>query len=212
MSSDCKKSEPHKWDISSSVVFQKNDDDFGGLSNMANGFSLNINDIPIRTSEALYQMCKFPHDKDAQMRIKEQKSPLIARRVANSKKYNLRPDWENVKVDVMRWCLRVKLAQNWEKFSALLLETGERPIVEKSSDHKSDWAAATFDEQTLFGKNILGCLLMELREAIKESIKKDGSHNSFLSVEPLAIPNFCLMGIPIQQIVVAGAKKENKKQ
>jgi hypothetical protein len=29
-------------------------------------------------------------------------------------------------VKIMRWCLRVKLAQNWREFSRLLLATGER--------------------------------------------------------------------------------------
>ena len=36
------------------------------LSNMAGGFPLVVNDIRIRTSEALYQACRFPHMPDVQ--------------------------------------------------------------------------------------------------------------------------------------------------
>lgn len=191
------------WDASpKSAVFKKNADHFGGLSNMAT-FPLNVNDTPIRTSEALFQAIKFSHLPEVQKEIIEQKSPIIVYR--KKKKYEklgkMRPDWEDVKVDVMRWCLHVKLAQNWEKFSALLLETGERPIVEKS-DHDDFWGAKMVDEQTLRGMNMLGRLLMELREKVKEAIKNGSGRNSFLRVEPLAIPDFCLNGSPIQTIVV----------
>ncbi len=43
------------------VVFCKTNEKFGGLSNMAPGFPLRINDVDFRTSEALYQACRFPH-------------------------------------------------------------------------------------------------------------------------------------------------------
>jgi hypothetical protein len=68
----------------------------------------------------------------------------------------------------MKWCLRVKLAQNWTSFGDLLLATGNHPIVEDS--RKDDyWGAKTVSDDTLSGQNVLGRLLMELREKIKKN-------------------------------------------
>ena len=43
-----------------------------------------------------------------------------------------RPDWDSVRVMIMRWTLRIKLAQNFEKFRTILFKTDEQPIVEDS--------------------------------------------------------------------------------
>lgn len=167
------------------VVFLKTKEAFGGLSNMAGGYPLVVNDIQIRTSEALYQACRFPDLPEIQEVIIEQKSPMAAKMKGKPHRGNSRSDWEQVNIDIMRWSLHVKLLQNWETFRKLLLETGDLPIVEAS--RKDDfWGAKPVDEQTLIGKNILGHLLMELREI--DSISK---------VEPLNISNFMLYGNPI---------------
>ena len=172
---------------------------------MAAGFPLKVNGIHIRTSEALYQACRFPHLPEVQRLIIEQASPMAAKMKSKPHRDNSRPDWDQVRVDIMRWCLHVKLAQNWEEFSTLLLETGENPIVEKSYKD-AFWGAKMVDEQTLVGMNVLGCLLMEQREAIKSL----SNHDLFYRIEPLTIPDFCLMGKTIQP-VVAGEIKEEKQ-
>jgi type I restriction enzyme S subunit len=187
-----------------SVVFWKTDEPFGGLSNMAGGFPLKVNGIPIRTSEALYQACRFPYQPDLQRLIIEQASPMTAKMKSKPYRRNSRPDWDQVRVEIMRWCLRVKLVQNWEKFSALLLETDRHPIVEQL--RKDDfWGAKAVDDQTLVGVNALGRLLMELREEVRS-----GGRAVFLRVEPLAIPDFLLLGHPIQP-VIAEDTGQNKR-
>ena len=177
-----------------SVVFLKTNDPFGGLSNMAGGFPLRVNGIRIRTSEALYQACRFPHLPQVQRLIIGQKSPMTAKMKSMPHRQNSRPDWYQVRVKIMRWCLRVKLAQNWGEFSKLLLETGHRPIVEQS--RRDDfWGANPVDKHMLIGMNVLGRLLMELREAVK--IEK---RESFLRVDPLGIRDFQLGGCPIETV------------
>lgn len=171
---------------------------------MAAGFPLKVNGIPIRTSEALYQACRFPHLPEVQQLIIEQVSPMAAKMKSKPHRENSRPDWDRVRVDIMRWCLHVKLMQNWEKFSALLLETGEHPIVEKSRKD-AFWGAKMIDERTLVGINVLGNLLMELREVVKNN-----DRDLSLRVEPLAIPDFLLMGQPIG-LVFAGELKQKKQ-
>ena len=67
-----------KYNRESSVVFFKTKEQFGGLSNMAGGYPLQVNGIDIRSSEALYQACRFPHRSDLQFLVIEQKSPMTA--------------------------------------------------------------------------------------------------------------------------------------
>jgi len=169
-----------------SIVFLKTKERFGGLSNMAGGYPLRVNDIDVLTSEALYQACRFPHLPEVQSTIIAQKSPMAAKMKSKSYRRDSRDDWNQINVKVMRWCLRVKLAQNWDKFGKLLRETGDMPIVEESK-RDSFWGAKPIDENTLVGTNVLGRLLMELRS---EYLKQDNKH--LLIVNPPEIENFLL--------------------
>jgi ribA/ribD-fused uncharacterized protein len=118
----------------------------GRLSNMAPGFPLKVNGVLIRTSEALYQACRFPHLPKVQRLIIDEGSPMTAKMKSKSYRSQSRPDWDAVRVRIMRWCLRVKLAQHWETFSRLLLATGDQPIVEDS--RKDDfWGAKRLGSQ-----------------------------------------------------------------
>ena len=159
---------------------------------MAPGYPIRVNGIYIFTVEALYQACRFPHRPDVQRLIIGQHSPMTAKMKSKPFRNDSRPDWNQVRVKVMRWCLHVKLAQHWNKFSQLLLTTGNRFIVEDS--HKDYfWGAKAIDSSTLVGKNVLGRLLMELREEIKQG-------QELRLVEPPRIPNFLLFGKPITAV------------
>ncbi len=190
------------------VVVYKTKDDFGGLSNMASGYPLQINGIRILTTEALYQACRFPHLPEIQREIIGQHSPMTAKMKSKPHRKNSRLDWDEVRYKVMRWCLRVKLAQNYAEFGRLLLATRDRPIVEQS--RKDDyWGAKLADEsgETLVGQNVLGRLLMELREKLKED-----SEGSLETVLPLGIPDFLLLGRPIEAITARETSREQKDQ
>ena len=182
------------YDRADSIVFLKTKEAFGGLSNMAGGFPLCVNGIPIRTSEALYQACRFPHLPEVQRLIIEQRSPMTAKMKSRKHHQDSRQDWDWIRVKIMRWCLRIKLIQNWDAFSKLLLETGDQHIVEQS--RKDDfWGAKPVDTHTLVGVNALGRLLMELREEVKTERQE-----AFLQIEPLDISVFLLGGRPIEPV------------
>jgi type I restriction enzyme S subunit len=182
------------YEPSASVVFLKTNELFGGLSNMAAGFPLRVNGVRIRTSEALYQACRFPHLPDVQRKIIDEHSPMTAKMRGKPFRKDSRPDWDAVRVKIMRWCLRVKLAQNWREFGRLLLATGNHPIVEQS--RKDDfWGAKVADDGTLVGMNVLGRLLMELREQLKGN-----EAESLRFIEPLAISEFLLFGQHIEAV------------
>ena len=179
-----------------SVVFLKTDEPFGGLSNMAGGYPIHVNGGRILTSEALYQVCRFPHLPDVQKLIIGQVSPMTAKMRSKPYRKDSRPDWDQVRVRIMRWSLRMKLANNWNTFSALLLKTGERPIVEESRKD-AFWGAKVVDDgDTLVGMNVLGRLLMELREQVKQQ-----GRDAALDIAPPDIPQFLLFGRPIEVAV-----------
>ncbi len=196
-------SQARTYDRASSIVFLKTNEPFGGLSNMAGGFPLHVQGARIYTSEALYQACRFPQLPDLQRLVIRQTSPMTAKMKSKPHCKDSRPDWDRVRVKVMRWCLRVKLAQNWAKFGELLLRTGNRPIVEESR-RDNFWGAKPADEQTLVGVNVLGRLLMELRELMKTQ-----GRDAFRTVEPPGISEFLLFGRPIGAICESGVAAED---
>lgn len=178
-----------------SVVFLKTDEPFGGLSNMAGGYPIHVNGLRIHTSEALYQVCRFPHLPEVQRMIIGQFSPMTAKMRSKPYRKDSRLDWDQVRVRIMRWCLRMKLANNWSTFSELLLRTAERPIVEESRKDAFWGAKASGDGSTLVGMNVLGRLLMELREQVKQQ-----GREAMLDVAPPQIPQFLLLGRPIEVV------------
>lgn len=194
---ETKKYEPREYNASECCVFRKTKEPYGGLSNMASGFPLRVNGVKILTSEALYQACRFPHRPDIQKEILEKKSPMSAKIISKKYKKYTRSDWDNVRIKIMRWCLRVKLAQNFFKFGKLLESTFDKPIVEDSS-RDDFWGAIRNkdDKNILKGINALGRLLMELREIYN---KERYDYEMFV-IQPLNIPDFKLLGEDIETI------------
>ncbi|MDM1556104.1 NADAR family protein [Chryseobacterium indologenes] len=176
------------------ITFAKTENKFGGLSNMAPGYSLFINEVNIQSTEILYQACKFPLFPMIQKEIIETKNPMDAKSVSRKYQQFSRQDWDSVKFKVMKWCLEVKLIQNFDNFSELLLSTGEKTIVEFS---KKDtiWGASPLTPTLLKGQNALGRLLMELREKIKSNIITKDT----VILEP-QIKAFLLYDNPIKEI------------
>ncbi|MCQ2012341.1 NADAR family protein [Clostridium butyricum] len=166
------------------IVFKKTHEEFGGLSNMASGYNIKINNINILTSEALYQSCRYPHLSKVQKLIISERSPMTAKMVSKKYTKETRSDWNEVRINVMRWVLRVKLINNFDTFGDLLRKTGEKNIVEES--RKDDfWGAKLQSDGTLVGENVLGRLLMELRKQYFELTNKQ-----YVVLRPLSIKDF----------------------
>lgn len=175
------------------IAFRKTNEAFGGLSNMAPGFPIKILGTKILTAEALYQACRFPGHPALQYDIIAQHSPMCAKDLSRRYQYLTRPDWEDVRVKIMKWSLRAKLLCNWDKFGELLKSTGTKIIVEDSS-RDLFWGAAR-KGLTYTGVNALGRLLMELRGQYLELERRD--HVQLL---PLNIPDFLLLGQLIEPL------------
>ena len=127
----------------------------------------NFHPSPIRldgktwpTTEHYFQAQKF-RDSARQEAIRRAKSPMIAKRMGNSRKMKLRRDWESVKVEVMRRAVRAKFAQD-PHLRQILLGTDDEELVEHTS-RDAYWG----DGGDGSGRNMLGRILMQVREELR---------------------------------------------
>jgi ribA/ribD-fused uncharacterized protein len=99
--------------------------------------------------------------------IRLQPTPREAKRAG--RRIQLRADWEDVKVDVMRAGLLEKFS--CEPWRSTLLRTDSRVIIEESR-HDIEWGARR-TSGGWHGANRLGLLLMEVRSVLRPSAVKE---------------------------------------
>lgn len=149
-----------KLDTDTQVFFYEQD--FYVLSNFS-AFNLKMLGHTFATSEHAYHWMKFryPAGGWVQLEIETAPSAHEAFKVAERHKQHRRPDWDEVKVDIMRDILRAKADQH-EYVRRKLLATGERELIEDSwRDGFWGWG------ENRDGKNMLGKLWMEVRAELR---------------------------------------------
>ncbi len=96
--------------------------------------------------------------------VHQAKTPGDAARLGRERKRPLRADWESVKDDVMRRAVKAKFEQH-EDIREILLKTGDAEIIENAPGDYY-WGIGSRGD----GKNMLGIILMEVREELREKI------------------------------------------
>ncbi len=141
------------------IRFYKLSEEFGEFSNFAL-YPIEIDGKKWKTSEHYYQAMKS-FDISEQDAIMQAETPKDAANKGRDPNRNLRPDWDEVKNDVMRKAIFAKFSQH-EYLKKLLLSTGDKIIIEHS---KKDayWGNGGDDN----GKNMLGKILMETRDRLR---------------------------------------------
>lgn len=167
-----------KYNKNEVVTFLKTREAFGGLSNMAAGYLITLYGVRCRTSEHLYQALKFPDHPEIQSEILAVPSPMGAKMVAKRCRQVSRPDWEEIKLSVMAYCVRSKLQCNFQRFGNLLRSTGNADIVEISPKHDTYWGCVPQGD-LLIGHNHLGIQLTNLRDELVND--EDGFHTAKLA-------------------------------
>ena len=155
----------HKLDTETQVFFYEQD--FYVLSNFS-AFTVLWSEHRFHTSEAVYHFEKFnfpPPGLGAALKIQREilysASAHDAFKLAERNKALRRPDWDEVKVRVMRDILRAKAAQH-EYVRRKLLATGDRELIEDSwRDDFWGWGP------NRDGQNMLGKLWMEIRSELR---------------------------------------------
>lgn len=115
------------------------------------------------SSEAAYQSMKTKEKflRDKFTRVTPAESKKLAR------KYPLRPDWEDVKYDIMVDILVAKYLQNRD-CRQTLLDTGEATLIEDTTGwHDKIWGKCYCENCGGEGQNLLGKALMTVREKFK---------------------------------------------
>lgn len=140
------------------IHFYSVGDPYGEFSNFA-AYPITLGKKKWPTTEHYFQAQKFENSADRE-EIRKANSPMLAARLGRDRKKKLRKDWEAVKVGIMRQALEAKFTQHAE-LKDLLLSTGSAKLVEHTAND-SYWG----DGGDGTGKNMLGLLLMELREKL----------------------------------------------
>ena len=171
-----KKYYPEYWGdqvypISQSVFFNKKADDHWILSNMAD-YPLEIEGVPFKNSEHLFQTLKFATSESITAVYQAQNAKMTAKHWQTIDGHR-RADWGQIVLDVMKFCLQQKYEQCPE-FRKELDSTKGYNIVElqvnindKESSRANAWGVKTKGENYK-GPNLMGRLLMELRDGKME--------------------------------------------
>lgn len=149
--------------ISMTIYFYSTRDKYGCFSNFSpHGFELDGFYWP--TSEHYFQAQKFVGTPHAD-RIREVKTPKDAAKMGRDRSLPLRPDWNQVKDDIMRRGVLRKFETHAD-IREVLLSTGDEEIVENSPiDYY--WGCGADGS----GKNMLGVILMEIREVLRDRVE-----------------------------------------
>ncbi len=141
------------------IQFYRVNEPYGQFSNFS-PHSVQLHGRIWPTTEHYFQAQKFAGTEHEEA-VRSAKSPMVAARMGRSRERPLRPDWEQVKDEIMREALRAKFNQH-PGLKSLLLSTGNATLVEHTSNDRY-WA----DGGDGSGLNRLGQLLMELREELR---------------------------------------------
>lgn len=115
------------------------------------------------TVEHYYQAQKFVGTADANIipQIYAAQTPEVAAALGRDCKRQVRPDWELVKLKVMREAVRKKFLTHSD-IKEVLLSTNDQQLVENSP---TDYFWGCGEDRT--GQNHLGRILMSVREEIR---------------------------------------------
>lgn len=148
----------------------------GTYSSLSNFYqsSFELDGQEWETVEHYYQAQKT-HDPDLREGIRRASKPGQAKRIGQT--VPLRPDWEEIKIDVMAKALEAKFRAN-PRIRDDLISTFPYILLEGNNWGDCFWG---IDIKTRIGHNVLGLLLMELRarfrvESLVEQIERERAY------------------------------------
>lgn len=146
------------------IAFWGTKGSYGFLSNFSlHGFALD--GYMWYTSEHFYQAYKFTPGGQKFMSVNDAASPGIAKKIGGSfSGESIREDWKEYRLVVMRRALKAKFTQNLD-IREQLIATGDTMLVE---DSPVDYFWGIGADGS--GSNMLGILLMELRNELLNEV------------------------------------------
>lgn len=110
------------------------------------------------TAEHLYQAMKAT-DLEGRAQFLVNENPAYAKRLG--RKITLRPDWNQIKLDVMQEIVKLKFDQN-PRLQSMLLDTGNAELIEGNT-----WGDTFWGVYHGAGANHLGKILMAYRDNLR---------------------------------------------
>lgn len=128
--------------------------------------------VSYRSVESAFQAQKVDTELAETARLELQKrfadlSPDQAKHLG--RRVKLRPDWENVKNEVMRELLMVKFGSG--KLREWLLATDNEKLVEGNTWHDNYWGSCICPRCRNRGRNELGKTLMAIRQVLRNECR-----------------------------------------
>ncbi|APB35286.1 hypothetical protein GlitD10_2941 [Gloeomargarita lithophora Alchichica-D10] len=143
------------------IYFYQVDQPYGVFSNFS-PHPITLDGYRWPTVEHYYQAQKFVGTRDAALvaKIRELPHPMLAAQTGRNPRYQRRPDWEQVKCNVMLKAVQCKFFSHPE-LAQMLLQTGTAALVE-NSPIDTYWGCGPNGT----GCNHLGQILMQVRQEL----------------------------------------------
>lgn len=151
--------------------YRANERPYGAFSNLLR-LPIEFDGVVYPTAEHAYQAGKARKQEVRDWLLSAPSPALLAMAAHGLYYWDVAPGWSTNKLDRMRRVLYAKFSQH-EELKSLLLETGEARLVETAtvdSDVNRLWG-----EVNGVGKNMLGVLLMEIRERLRKEAESAAS-------------------------------------
>ena len=144
------------------IKFYRQGDLYGEFSNFYPAEFADNQGRTWKTTEHYFQAMKFENSPVHFEEVKNASTAGKSAKFGRSRQRPLRSDWEEVKDGIMMDALRYKFSQH-ENLKEILMGTGQKMLVEHTKNDRY-WA----DGGDGSGKNMLGILLMQLRDEFRE--------------------------------------------
>lgn len=143
--------------------YRANEKPYGAFSNLHRR-SIVFEGREYQTSEHAYQAGKARKESVREWILSAPSPSLVAMAAHGLYVWDVTPNWSSTKFDRMRQVLRAKFTQH-EDLRDLLLSTGNSRLVEVAKTNNA--VNRLWGEVNGKGKNMLGVLLMELRDELR---------------------------------------------
>ena len=176
---------PEYWGIqtypaSECVRIHKIDEEWGIFSNFGHT-PLVVEGVTFDTSERLFQLMKFK-DEEPVKAVYNAINPKMTTK--HWEKTHRREDWGKMIIDAMKYCLTMKYEQSEEFRQELNRSKGKYIVEDQSGFRKKEpdaWGVKQQDGNYV-GPNLLGRLLMELRDTGKLEYTLPADALTFLEI------------------------------
>jgi ribA/ribD-fused uncharacterized protein len=162
--------------------YRANEKPYGAFSNLFRR-SIVFEDRTYTTAEHAYQAGKARKESVREWILSAPTPALVAMAAHGLYTWDIVPEWSRMKFERMRQVLRAKFTQHAD-LRLLLLSTGDARLVEAGT--VANIVNYTWGEVNGKGKNMLGVLLMEIREELRKDQKSNpaAKHRAKQSKEP----------------------------